>query len=204
MAQSTLSVSARGIDEIEDYLKRLPEDTFQQAKRVFARAMFNAQSDVNDNINDRSGNLARSIQTEVVGTDIDSLRVSLYSAASVDGAAVIYGPVHEFGAMGANAIRPVNNRYAWVPGGPYLNIPEDANLTPARVMRMSATQVFASGEASVAIKDGGGWGVYMGSTLMFSLIKKAEIPATLGMRKAVEDQIPTVLSELQNLIGEEE
>ncbi len=200
MARSTLSVSARGIGEIEDWLKNMPDETFQQAKRVFARAMFNAQSDVNDNINDRTGNLARSIQTEVIGTDIDSLRVSLYSAASVDGAAVIYGPIHEFGGT----IRPVNNRYAWVPGGPYLNIPEDANLNPSQTMRMSATQVFASGEASVDIKPGGGWGVYMGAALMFSLIKKAEIPATLGMRKAVEDQIPTVLSELQNLIGEEE
>ncbi len=204
MARSTLSVRAEGIDEIQRWLKDMPDHAFTAAKRVFARAMLNAQSDVNDNIDDRSGNLARSIQTEVIGTDIDSLRVSLYSAASVDGDAVIYGPVHEFGAQGANAIRPVNNRYAWVPGGPYLNIPEDANLTPARVMRMSATQVFASGEASVGIKDGGGWGVYMGTTLMFSLIKKAEIPPTLGMRKAVEDQIPTVLSELQNLIGEEE
>lgn len=203
MAQSTLSVSVRGTAEIEQWLKDMPDETFRAAKRVFANAMFAAQSDVNDNINDRSGNLARSIQTEVVGTNIDSLRVSLYSAASVDGAAVIYGPVHEFGAQGANAIRPKNNKYAWVPGGPYLNIPEAANLNPSQTMRMSATQVFASGEASVGIKDGGGWGVYMGTTLMFSLIKKAEIPPTLGMRKAVEDQIPTVLSELQNLIGEE-
>ncbi len=197
-----LSVEVTGAARVGNWLALLPAHTTKDAKKVFAKAVLDAQSEVKGNINDRSGNLARSIRTSVTGKDIDSLRASLYSAHDVGGAEVVYAPVHEFGAMGNDAIKPKNNKYAWVPGGPYLNIPEAANKTSANVMRMSATQVFGSGNASVKIKDGGGWGVFMGDVLMFSLIKKAEIRPTLGMRKAIDDRVPGVLEDIKDLIGE--
>ncbi len=199
-----LSVEINGAAEVGNWLALLPAHTAKDAKKVFAKAVLDAQSEVKGNIHDRSGNLARSIRASVTGKDIDSLRASLYSANDVGGAEVVYAPVHEFGAMGDDAIKPKNNKYAWVPGGPYLNMPARDNLTSAKVTRMSATQVFASGEGSVKLISGhgNGWGVYMGDVLMFRLIKSAEIKPTLGMRKAMDDRVPNVLDGIKDLIGE--
>jgi len=47
------------------------------------------------------------------------------------------------------------------------------------------------------------WGVFLGSKMMMVLKKEVTIPARLGMVDAANDQIPTILSGLRDLIGED-
>ena len=136
----------------------------------------------------------RSLRTSVTGTTLKTLRASFYSAANVAGTEVKYAPMQEIGGI----IR-AKNAYKNMPGGPFLNIPGKANLTAAGVMRKSAKQVFDEGGhiigRTVHNKD------Y--TELMFYLVKEVTIPARLGMVDAGTDQIPTILSGLRDLIGED-
>jgi hypothetical protein len=88
-----------------------------------------------------------------------------------------------------------------VPGGPYLNIPTSANKTASGVTRLQAREVFNRGGYITQTK-GGVWGVFLLGQMMFSLKKQVKIPARLGMIDAAEDEVPTLLNKLRNVLCE--
>lgn len=194
-------IKIKNLGEVKQYLKDLPDDTFVQAKKVFQKAVINADATVKRNfgfkIQSRSGSLRRSLGTSVSGNDLDSLRASTYGAAFAGGSALVYTLAQEFGAT----IR-AKNKYRNVPGGPYLNIPLKPNKTAAGVTRLTAKTVFSLGGyiQRTARKK---WGVFLKGQMMFVLVKKVQLKPRLGMRKAADDEIPTILSQLVDLIGED-
>lgn len=202
MAEQTLSVEVRNLGEVNDYLGRLPESTFFHAKNVFREAVLASDATVKRRfesqiIKARTGALRRSLRTSITGTKLSSLKASFFSAANVGGTAVKYAPLQEYGGT----VRAID-KYRNVLGGPYLNIPTSANRTPAGVMRKSARMLFNEG-AYIQKSSAGNWGVFLGSQMMMVLRKQVTIPARLGMVDAADEQIPTILSRLANLIGEE-
>lgn len=202
-----LKVEIRDNERVGEYLDNLPEDSFDVAKEIFIDAVFRAHRRVGRNLKRRltvrTGMLRRSIRTDVGGTDLDSLRASIYSAGKVAGREVVYAPIHEFGGT----VR-AKRAYKGIPGGPYLNIPTDANKTPAGVMRYTAKTIFKDYGGRVVKFKSGKYGVIVTdgkSTIprvMFTLHKRVHIPPRLGMREAANKQVPTILSRLKRELGE--
>jgi phage gpG-like protein len=196
-----LNVEVKNLAEVKAYLKRLPERTFKDAKKVFSEAVFKADKKIKDNATDklkvRTGALRRSIVSVVSGSDLDILRASVGSASKVGGLELVYAPIHEFGGT----VR-AKKAYKRVPGGPYLNIPLPSNKTAAGVTRLQAREVFSQGGTVIKTKSGK-YGILLNGQMMFILKKQVVIPARLGMIKAAEDEVPTMLSRLANLIGED-
>lgn len=191
-----LRVDVINLAEVQQYLDELPEDTFNKSKNIFTDAVFVAHGTVAKNLTTklkiRTGTLARSVRTEVEGTKLKNLRASLYGARDLGGKQLVYTLTQEFGAT-----IKAKRAYKGVPGGPYLNIPIGSNLTPAGVQRLGAREVFNQGGYIV------GRTVMLKGEVMFALVKQVKIPPRLGMRDAVDEQIPTVLSSLQKLLGED-
>ena len=192
----------RNLREIEEYFARMPEEMFDDAKRLFQVYTLKAYNIVQRNVTwrlqRRSGNLARSIQTSVTGTSLRTLEAGIHSRAAVGSAEVIYAPIHEYGGT-----IEARNKYVRIPGGPYLNIPTDANRTAAGVQRMSARDVFFRGGYMVRTRTGT-WGVFLAGQMMFFLTnQRIHIPPRLGMRTAVDRQIDPLLRDLADMIGEE-
>ena len=192
-------VEVKNLAEINQYLQQMPENLFDDTKKVFQTAVLKADTKVKSNLTtilkSRTGMLRRSMHTSVKGTTLKTLRASTYSLANVGGTPVVYAPIHEYGGT-ITAI----NKYSGVPGGPYLNIPTGSNKTPAGVMKATAKTIFAEG-GYIQKSRKGNWGVFLGSKMMFVLKSRVKIPARLGMRDAAEDQIPTILSSLKELAG---
>lgn len=205
-----LTLEVRGSDELATLLAGLPRHVYDKAKKAFTEAATKAHKETMDRVsggqplNRRTGALARSLNYEVNGNgeSINSLNASVYSGVAVGEKPVIYAPVHEIGAT-----IKAKDKYLWVKGGPYLNIPTPANLTAAGVTRMSARDVFANGgyvagravflrtvkldvDAVPIIKD----------TAMFSLVKQVTIPARLGMRDTVTKHADTLLENLGDML----
>lgn len=182
------------VQEVNEWLKILPEETFTAAKTIFHKRLFEAKATTQQNattkLHVRTGALKRSIHFEVKGTSIKTLRASLHAAGKVGGQTIKYAPINEYGGT----IR-AKNAYTRVPGGPYLNIPAPDNKTPAGVMRMGAREVFNQGGE---IK---GRAVYLNGVAMFYLVKSVDIPARLGMNDAADDVVPSLLRDLQLQIG---
>lgn len=173
---------------------------FKGAKKEFQRSALNMTTEIKDNATNkldvRSGHLRQSIGQEVTGNSLLNLSASVFSNSMAGGEPVVYAPVHEYGAEDDNAIK-AKDKYLRVKGGPYLNIPTAANKTPAGVMRRSAREVFGMKGAHIR-----GRSVWVGETMMFYLVKKVEIKPRLGMRDAVDNEIPHLLSRLAALKDE--
>ena len=170
---------------------RLPDHLFGAAKDSFRVATLETQEAVlrrlrGNPMQSRSGGLARSIIPEVKGADLKTLRATVYSTSG-------YARIHELGGT-VNA----RDKYRWLPGGPYLNIPTPANKTRAGVMRMSSTDVFRGGGKVMVGPEG--FGLYLNGAKMFSFAKRVKIKAQLEMLKSGERQVPTLLSELRALL----
>lgn len=180
-------------EEVRRLLEKMPEHVFKQTKTAISKAVFRAHAIVSENtrskLHIRTGALRRSIQNVVTGNDMNSLYGSVWSD-------MIYAPLQEFGGT----IRPKNNKYARVPGGPYINIPLMPNKTPAGVMRSTARQVFTAG-GYIGKSKAGNWIVFSHSGKpMFILVKQAKIPPRLGMIKAQEDVVPQLLNDLEHIL----
>lgn len=188
-----VSTTIVNLDEVSTFLKGLPESSFKVYKTEIARTLFEVDASVKSNteLARRTGTLMRSITTEVSGNSLADLNARVYTTC-------IYARVHEEGAT----IR-AKNAYKGVPGGPYLNIPGEANKTAAGVTRMQAREVFANG------------GFIMGKTVMrggdtpdrrydvmFFLTKEVYIPPRLNLLGTVEGAIPTLLSRITAALGE--
>ena len=182
------SVTTINLRETVQFLEAIPANTFKTAKREIAKSLLAADEDIktNTDLMRRTGQLFDSIQTRVEGTNLQNLEASIFTDS-------IYATTHEHGAT-----IKAKDKYMGVPGGPFLNIPGKANLTPAGIMRKNAKAVFDEG------------GHIIGRTvhnadytmLMFYLVKQVKIPARLHMVKSAEDQIPTMLSRIADQIGE--
>lgn len=195
-----LRVDIKNLGEVKQYLDRLPERAFDDAKKIFAEAVFNADKTIKKNATEklkvRTGALRRSIVSSVSGSNLGTLQATVGSSSKVGGVELVYAPLHEFGGT----VR-AKNAYKRVPGGPYLNIPLSANKTAAGVTRLQAREVFNQGGSIVKTKSGG-YGVLLNGQMMFTLKKQVVIPARLGMIEASEDEVPTILNRLVNLIGD--
>jgi len=194
------SVEIKGLEEVKTYLSQFPDESFQGAKKVFQKAVLGAANKVKqfDKLKTRTGALKRSIQQSVSGTNLRDLQASIFSAQGSGADEVKYAPIQEFGGV----VRAID-KYARVPGGPYLNIPIADNKTPAGVMRESAREVFKSGEGYIRKAKSGKWFVFKGDKLMFVLVKSVTLKERLGMMDAAEVEIPTLLQGLREVIGEE-
>lgn len=194
-------VEMRNLAEVNQYLDRIPENAFDDAEVIFQKAVLKADKRVKSffgvRLKVRTGMLRRSLRTSITGTKLSNLRASFYSAANVGSISVIYAPIHEYGGT-VKAI----NKYMGVPGGPYLNIPTGSNKTPAGVMKKSAKMIFDEG-GYIQKSRKGNWGVFLGDKMMFVLKRKVHIPPRLGMVVSAERQIPTILSSLKDLVGED-
>lgn len=184
-------VALKGIEDVMKMVDRLPKHVFENAKNAFRTATFGVQETVlkrlrGQPLQSRTGNLGRSIIPKVTGTTLAELDARVYSTAG-------YARIHELGGT-INA----RDKYRWLPGGPYLNIPTDANKTPAGVMRMSSTEVFRGGGKVMMGPEG--FGLYLNGDRMFRFAKRVVIPARLGMVAAGEAAVPTLLSDLNALL----
>lgn len=198
------SVKITGADELQRFLQQLPDGMFSATKTAFSRAVINAQNKITSRIQNgsplyrRTGNLARSIQFAVEGTELKDLTASVFSASTVGGVPVVYAPIQELGG----AVK-AKNKYVRVPGGPYLNIPTAENKTASGVQRLSAREVFATG--GKIIKSKAGKYVVLGKTQsgfapMFVLAKSVIIPPRLGMVAAANEQVSTLIDDLDTLL----
>jgi len=196
-----LDIKTENLSKIDRWLKDIPSVFSSEAKKVFQSSALRMTNQIKDNATNklkvRTGALRRSIGQEVSGKTIDKLRASVFSAAHVGGKELKYAPIQELGGT----VRAID-KYVRVPGGPYLNIPTTANKTPAGVTRLQAREVFNQG-GYIAKSRAGNWGVWLDGKMMFVLKKQVEIPPRLGMVKAVDDEIPTLLSNLANIVGKE-
>lgn len=183
------SVTVVGLDEVSNLLKELPGHSFEVTKTAISKAALNTHATVSSysgGLHNRSGLLRRSLKTDVKGTTLNDLSGDVYTD-------VKYAPIHEKGGT-VKAI----DKYLRVPGGPYLNIPLAANKTAAGVMRMNARQVFNGGGYIVRSRIGNYLVMSGTGQPMFVLKKQVTIPARLGMEKAADDEIPTLLSTLSS------
>ncbi len=200
MAKS--GVEIKGLEEVQQLLKDMPETLFVNTKKTLAETVLSIQSKVilkfnGDPINSlqtRTGNLQRSIKTENTGTDLSTLRSSVYTKS-------IYAPIHEEGGT-IKAKKAFMN----LPGGPYLAIPSDANKTRAGVTRFSPRDAFTLDatirkirnpkRASFMIVDDD-----LGP--LFWLVPEVIIKARLGMQDTTDDQIPLLVDDLNDILFED-
>jgi hypothetical protein len=189
-----MEVKVEGIEEVNSLISGMPKVLYDQVKLIISRATLSAHSTIRGNfgtganqLKSRTGSLSRSLQTKVSGDNLKTLAGRVYTG-------MVYAPIQEEGGT-VNA----KDKYRRVPGGPYLNIPLSANKTAAGVMRKSARDVFSEGGYIVKSKAGNYLVMSKAGQPMFVLKKSVTIPARLGMKKAAEDEVPTILSELSKL-----
>lgn len=194
MAQN---VEVIGLDEVNQMINQIPFWEFEATKKAISKATLEVQSRVKGNFNSgdglhsRSGRLRRSIQTSITGTTMTTVSGRVYSD-------MVYAPIQETGGT----IR-AKDKYLRVAGGPYLNIPLSANKTAAGMMRMGAREVFNAGGFIIKSKKGNYLVMSGAGQPMFVLKKQVTIPARLGMMKASDDSVPTLLSELSRVLFED-
>lgn len=194
----TEGVTISGLEEVRSYLNSLPEKLFDKTKEVFRERTLAAHREVSNNLTgsplkSRTGLLLKSIRPTVSGKSLESLKAGVFAARFQGGTEVVYAPIHEYGGTVT-----AKNAYKRVQGGPYLNIPAKANQTAAGVMRKPPGEVFSEG-GYIAKMRSGNHGVFLDGRLMFSLVKSVDIKARLGMRDAMADEIPTLISQLKGL-----
>lgn len=195
-----LSIRVSGDAQLREELRKLPASLFEAAKTEITRATLDTQTGVLSRLRGgplytRTGNLARSIRTEVKGNTLDTLQASVYSSAGTAAIPVVYAPIHEFGGTVY-----AKQRYRKVPGGPYLNIPLPANKTAAGVTRQTAKQVFSSGGFIRRSRLGNYliFGKSSGVTQpLFALKRSVRIPARLGMLDTATVETKNLIDRLQ-------
>lgn len=200
MPLKTTNITVEGADEVSKFLRRMPQRTYEDARKVFAKRAAMAHETVQENartkLKRRTGHLARSIKFQVTGQSLETLEGHVYSGRVPGAEELPYVLTHEFGARIS-----AKKAYKRLPGGPYLNIPLDDNKTPAGVTRMSAKTVFQQGGYIIRGRGAKFYVVHPSKGLMFALVKRVTVPPRLGMREAVEEQVPGLLKDLRQVIG---
>lgn len=191
------AVEINGIDEVLRILNEMPEELFKQAKKEIGKSAFRTQAkitrgmraDGDGELQSRTGALARSIKVKVTGNTLPDLRGMVFSDSP-------YANIHEFGG-----VIEAKKAYRKLPGGPYLNIPAVDNKTPVGVTRETARSVFLTGGYIRRIR-GNRYAVFRDGIPMYWLVKRVTIPARLGMVQAAIDEVPTLLSNLNDVLLE--
>lgn len=210
-----VEISVSGFVEVQELLRNMPDTVFENTKKVFGKNVRTIHKKVLSQLKDassplvnRTGALARSIRTSNKGNDINTLYSAIYTDSK-------YAPVHELGSTGLLG-GPITAKRAYsnVPGGPYLNIPLSNNKTEAGVMRESAREIFNAGGYIMKSKRGN-WLVMKPTGMittdrdgrkvnvavpMFVLKKSVSIPARLKMLITADEEMPTLLSSLNQVI----
>ena len=186
--------------EVDKLLNDLPEHLFESAKAEIRKAVFGAQRTVKKKFNgnpetslqSRTGDLSRSILTTLTGTTLNNLHAEVFTKK-------IYAPIHEVGGT-----IKAKKAFSGLPGGPYLAIPSDINKTRAGVTRMSVSDAFNASAFTVPLKAPKARFMILDPDLgpLFWLVKSVDIKARLGMVKAAEDEISTLLSRLDEILLE--
>jgi len=190
-------ISLEGAEEVQTFLSRLPEEMFKEVKPEFIKAGLAVQSEMitrttTGPLYRRTSDLSKSFIPYTKGTKLDNIMSGVYTKSP-------YAPIHEYGGT----VR-AKNAYKGVPGGPYLNIPSKFNKTGKGVMRSDAKSVFQQGGYIVKLKNPkkAKYMVMLKGKPMFWLVKEIKIRAQLGMEDTVEEEIPTLLSNLSKAIDE--
>lgn len=188
------TIKITGLNEALKFISALPAHTASSAKQIFAETAMSVQKQMtqrsmNGPLHSRTGELGRSWRFSTFGTSLGEIGSSTYTTSP-------YAPIHETGGT----IR-AKRAYMSLPGGPYLNIPSQANQTASGVMRRSARDVFTAGGYIVPIKNAGKarFAVIQGGKAMFWLVKEVKLPARLGFEETATKEIPTLLSRLKGL-----
>lgn len=183
-----------GFEEVREYVRNMPGYLYQDVRTAFRLSTERIEKAVQARISgyplqSRSGALRNSIVGVVSGSSLSDLSGRVYSNSP-------YAAVHEKGAT----IR-AQNKYRWLPRGPYMNYPTEINYSSTGKAIMSSTQVFSAGGR---VKYGpSGYGLYLGSAKMFNLAKSVKIPARLGLQAEGLKEIPTLLNTLQLIMLED-
>lgn len=184
--------------ELQRVLRRMDSHLFDATKRAFQKTAMDIQSDVKknfgpgeDQLKPRTGTFRRAIRFLVKGSNLSNLQASVYVQE------LIYARIHEFGGT-----ITAKNAYKNVPGGPYLNIPIGDNLTPSGVMRMTAREVF--NDDGYLTRQDNHWfvvkpGKFHLDDWMFILLKQVKIKPRLGMRDAVDANVPKLIKRLKTI-----
>ncbi len=197
-----MTVEAKGLEEVQQLLKDMPEALFVTTKKTLAETVLTIQRKVIQGFNldpsislqTRTGNLQRSIKTENSGKDIASMRSSVFTRS-------IYAPIQEDGGT-----IKAKKAFRGLEGGPYLAIPSDVNKTRAGVTRFSPRDAFTLGaqirkirnpkKASFMIVDNN-------TGPLFWLVPEVIIKARLGMQDTTDKQIPLLVDELNDNLFED-
>lgn len=188
-------------EEVNKLLNDLPDHLFESAKDIIRKAVFGAQRTVkkkfngspSDSLQSRTGDLSRSIRTTLTGSKLDNIQGEIYTKK-------IYAPIHETGGT-----IKAKRAFSGLPGGPYLAIPSDINKTKSGVTRLSVRDSFNSGGTYIRrINASKARFMIINNTTgpLFWLVKSVDIKARLGMVSAAEDEIPTLLSRLDDILLE--
>ena len=199
MARAGVEIDSAEVDKL---LKEFPDHLFDAAKKALREAMFGTQRTVKNKFNkdpsnslqSRTGDLSRSILTTLRGTTTKNLFAEVFTKK-------IYAPIHEEGGT-----IKAKNAFKNLPGGPYLAIPSDQNKTAAGVTRLSPRDAFLLDTVILKIKNPkkAEWLILQKDIgPLFWLVKEVDIKARLGMQKAADDEIPTLLSTLDELLLED-
>jgi phage gpG-like protein len=175
---------------VKNYLKTLPEESFPEVEKVFKKNVEEAYDKIikrtsGNPIKRRSGKLQDSIKWRVTGTTLSNIRGSLTTTSP-------YAQIHEFGGT----IR-AKNKYLWLRGGPYMNIPTTNNTGPDGKAKISSTALFSTGGRVKAGNNG--FGIYRGNTKMFHLAKSVSIKKRLGFRDTANDQLKILMEDLKKV-----
>ncbi len=194
-------IQIQGLDEVKKLLADMPDAIFTEVKKSLANTVLTIQKnvvlgfngDASKSLQTRTGNLQRSIKTENTGTDLSTLRSSVFTKS-------IYAPIHEEGGT-----IKAKNAFLGLEGGPYLAIPSDLNKTKAGVTRFSPRDAFSAGASirrlrnpvkaqfMVIDKDLGP---------LFWLVPEVIIKARLGLQSETDKQIPNLIDELNDVLLE--
>ena len=182
----------------QNLIASFPNEMFAIFKDAVEISTLNVHRKVTNNfgiggnkLHSRSGRLKRSLITIVGGNSISRLSGKVQAGGGTQ--QVKYAILQEKGGT----IRPKNNKYAGVPGGPYLNVPLPPNKTAAGVMRKTARTIFSEG-GFIAKSRRGNWLVMSRQGVpMFYLKKESKIKARLGMIDAKDNEIPVLMQNIQ-------
>jgi phage gpG-like protein len=193
------SVSIRGLDDVLNMLEKLEKTSANKSVDEIKKFTFDAKRKVSERITDgsngslksRTGELRRSIRTQNTGKHLSSMKASIYTVSK-------YAKIHEEGGT-----IKAKRAFKKLSGGPFLAIPSNENKTPSGVTRETPREVFNSGGYTVPINGRKAkHAMFKNGKPMFWLVKEVKIPARLKMRETIEDEVPTLLSRLSDLLDD--
>ena len=177
-----------GLEDVMERLRNAGPNAAKASKDAIRSTLFTIQHKMsqrtkNGPIYSRTGELSRSFNTRVYGSELRDIGGKVWTNSP-------YAGIHETGGV-INA----KNAYKNLPGGPYLNIPSSENRTAAGVMRLNAREAFNAGAFIIPINSAKAkYMILLNNRPLFWLVKSVTIKPQLKFKSTAENQIPTFLS----------